>query len=138
MITLNGLPISWDSFIQGICARRNLISFNRLWEECTQEEDQMITREDGSNRRSISHSSVQENIIEIRSTIITIKYQREFKIYPSNIRYYTCDDKGHYSKIIPETEALSTRSQTRKDIMLTPLKMMNQLIKGSEKKRKIP
>ena len=35
--TLNGLPISWDSFIQGICARRRLISFNKLWEECTQE-----------------------------------------------------------------------------------------------------
>ena len=29
MTTLNGLPRSWDSFIQGICARRNLISFNR-------------------------------------------------------------------------------------------------------------
>ena len=36
--TLNGLPSSWDSFIQGICARRKLISFNRLWEEITQEE----------------------------------------------------------------------------------------------------
>ena len=30
--TLNGLPRSWDSFIQGICARRKLISLNRLWE----------------------------------------------------------------------------------------------------------
>ena len=29
--TLNGLPSSWDSFIQGICARRNLVSFCRLW-----------------------------------------------------------------------------------------------------------
>jgi len=28
--TLNGLPISWESFIQGICARRKLISFSRL------------------------------------------------------------------------------------------------------------
>ena len=37
MTTLNGLPRSWDSFIQGICARRKLISFNRLWEEYTQE-----------------------------------------------------------------------------------------------------
>ena len=30
MTTLNGLPRSWVSFIQGICARRKLISFNRL------------------------------------------------------------------------------------------------------------
>ena len=30
MTTLNGLPRSWDSFIQGICVRRKLISFSRL------------------------------------------------------------------------------------------------------------
>ena len=38
MTTLNGLPRSWDSFIQGICARKKLIKFNRLWEECSQEQ----------------------------------------------------------------------------------------------------
>ena len=37
MTTLNGLPRSWDSFIQGICARKKLIKFSRLWEECSQE-----------------------------------------------------------------------------------------------------
>ena len=37
MTALNGLPRSWESFIQGICAIRNLISFSRLWEECRQE-----------------------------------------------------------------------------------------------------
>ena len=38
MTTLNGHPRSWDSFIQGICARKKLIKFNILWGECTQEE----------------------------------------------------------------------------------------------------
>ena len=33
MTTLNGLPRSWDSFIQGIFARRKIMNFNRLWEE---------------------------------------------------------------------------------------------------------
>ena len=37
MKTLNGLPRSWNFFIQGICARKKLIKFSRLWEECTQE-----------------------------------------------------------------------------------------------------
>ena len=50
MTTLNGLPRSWDSFIQGICARRKLITFSRLWEECSQEEG-MLTR------RSLNYSS---------------------------------------------------------------------------------
>ena len=38
MTTLNGLPKTWDSFIQGICARKKLVKFNRLWEEFSQEE----------------------------------------------------------------------------------------------------
>ena len=38
MTTLNGLPRKWDSFVQGICARRRLISFSRIREECAQEE----------------------------------------------------------------------------------------------------
>ena len=31
MTTLNGLPRSWDSFIQAICARKKLVRLNRLW-----------------------------------------------------------------------------------------------------------
>ena len=37
MTTLNGLPRSCDSFIEGICARNKLVKFSRLWEECSQE-----------------------------------------------------------------------------------------------------
>ena len=44
MTTLNGLPRSWDSFIQGICSRRKLIKFSRLWEDCTQEEARLVAR----------------------------------------------------------------------------------------------
>ena len=36
MTTLNGLPRTWDSFIKGICARINLVTFSILWEECSQ------------------------------------------------------------------------------------------------------
>ena len=46
MTTLIGLPRPWDSFIQGICASNNFITFDILWEECTQEEAQLITREE--------------------------------------------------------------------------------------------
>ena len=35
--TLNSLSRSWDSFIQEIFARRKLVTFSRLWEECSQE-----------------------------------------------------------------------------------------------------
>src|SRR5713226_6448094 len=46
MTTLNGLPRSWDSFIQGICARKKLVKFNKLWEECSQEEAWIAAREE--------------------------------------------------------------------------------------------
>ena len=46
MTILNGLPRSWDSFIQGICARKKLIKFNRLWEGCNQEEARLVSREE--------------------------------------------------------------------------------------------
>ena len=32
MTPLNGLPRTWDSFIQGICAIKKLVKFSRLWE----------------------------------------------------------------------------------------------------------
>ena len=44
MTTLNGLPRSWDSFIQGICARNKLVKFSRLWEECSEEEARIAAR----------------------------------------------------------------------------------------------
>ena len=46
MTTLNGIPRSWDSFIQGICAINKLIKFDRLWEELTQEESLLVLREE--------------------------------------------------------------------------------------------
>jgi hypothetical protein len=38
MKTLNGLTIPWDAFIQTICARKEKLQFDSLWEECAQEE----------------------------------------------------------------------------------------------------
>ena len=46
MTTLNGLPRSWDSFIQGICARKKLVKLSKLWEEFSQEEAHIAAREE--------------------------------------------------------------------------------------------
>ena len=46
MTTLNGLPRSWEGFIQGICTRKKMTKFSRLWEECTQEEARREAREE--------------------------------------------------------------------------------------------
>ena len=55
MTTLNVLPRTWDSFIQGIYAKKKLVKFSRLWEECSQEEDWIAAQEEnmGSEDQSL-------------------------------------------------------------------------------------
>ena len=36
MTTLNGLPRSCDPFIKGLCSRKKLPKFSKVWEECAQ------------------------------------------------------------------------------------------------------
>ena len=45
MTTLNSLLREWDSFIKQICSRRNLTKFNKIWEDCVQEEGRIENRE---------------------------------------------------------------------------------------------
>jgi hypothetical protein len=46
MTTLNGLQISWEAFIQGICSRRKITKFSRLWEDFIEEEARLEAREE--------------------------------------------------------------------------------------------
>jgi hypothetical protein len=45
MKTLNGLKRPWHAFIQIICARKEKLQFDSLWEECVQEEERVANRE---------------------------------------------------------------------------------------------
>jgi hypothetical protein len=45
MTALNGLTRPWDAFIQTICARKEKLKFDSLWEECIQEETRVANRE---------------------------------------------------------------------------------------------
>ena len=49
MTTLNCLLRELDSFIRGICARRKLTKFNKLWEDYVQEEGRLENREEKLN-----------------------------------------------------------------------------------------
>jgi hypothetical protein len=37
-VALNGLPKSWEPFVKGVCARENIPDWQRLWDDCIQEE----------------------------------------------------------------------------------------------------
>ena len=45
MTTLNGLPLSWESFIQTISGRTKFPKFDKLWAECTQENLRITTQQ---------------------------------------------------------------------------------------------
>jgi hypothetical protein len=45
MTTLNGLTRPWDAFIQTICAKKEKLNFDSVWEECVQEEAIVANRE---------------------------------------------------------------------------------------------
>ena len=44
MMTLSGLPPSWEAFIQSISGGSELPKFDQLWADCTQEEARLVAR----------------------------------------------------------------------------------------------
>lgn len=42
-VTLNGFPTSWEPFLQGVCARAQLPSFDQLWTDRVQEEGMILS-----------------------------------------------------------------------------------------------
>ena len=56
--TLIGFPPSWDPFVQGICARRKLPMFDKLWEDCSQEDSRFMSKKqkvDEENQALATH-----------------------------------------------------------------------------------
>ena len=99
MTTLNGLPRSWDSFIQGIYARKKLVKFSRLWEDCSQEEARIATREEkmASEDQALIVDTKKTRRDHVHSKGKNSHSRRDL----STIRCYTCDEKGHISKYFP-------------------------------------
>ena len=45
MTSLNGITTPWDSFIQALCARKESMKFDIVWEDCIQEEARVDNKE---------------------------------------------------------------------------------------------
>ena len=116
MTTLNGLPRTWDSFIQGICARKKLIKFSRLWEECSQEEARIAAREEnmGSEDQAlIVHSKrIRRRHHHLRSK--NSHHWDNNRKDPSKLRCYTCDEIGHFAKDYPKNKSHSHKKKGKK------------------------
>ena len=116
MTTLNGLPRTWDSFIQGICARRKLVKFSKLWEECSQEEARITAREEkmGSEDQALIVQSKKPRSSHHRSKY---SHQRNNSRKPrdkSKFICYTYDEKGHFATDCPKNKIISHKKKGNK------------------------
>ena len=119
MTTLNGLPRSCDSFNQGICPRRKLITFSRLSEECSQEEAQIIAREENMGNEDqaiIVHSKksrTDNHHHQGKHSHQKDNYVRENKdLY--KLRCYTCDERRHFARNCPMNKSGSKNKKNSK------------------------
>ena len=119
MTSLNGLTRPWDAFIQTMCARKEKLQFDSLWEECVQEEARVANREailrevedqalvarakKGRGKRETHFHKETHSHKEPHSPNKFQKYQkgqrrqRDFSSY----KCYHCERMGHIAKNIP-------------------------------------
>ena len=112
MTTLNGLPRTWDSFIQGIYAKKKLVKFSRLWEECSQEEAQITAREEkmGSEDQSLTVQSKKP-----RKGHHHHHYKGKHSSHKKyQLRCYTCDERGNFAKDYPRNKIKSHKKKGNK------------------------
>ena len=115
MTTLNGLPRTWDSFIQGICARNKLVKFSRLWEECSQEKYWIVAREEkmGSEDQALIVQSKKPRSNHHKSKYSHHRNKSRKPRDRSKYIFYTCDERGHFTRDCPRKKiALTRRRET--------------------------
>ena len=110
MTTLNGIPPYWESFIQTISGRTKFPKFDKLWEECTQEETLIVARQrlhgtqPKENQAFVSHAKKGKGRVrkyynhkhqDKRSS--SPPDQKKQKKDLSQIQCYRCKKYSHYA-----------------------------------------
>ena len=113
MTALNGLTRPWDSFIQTMCARKESMKFDIVWEDCIQEEARVANREallkeddqalaTPSKRRRSQPNFKKGNHKESQPPR---RFQRRRESFPkkdySNFQCFHCDKIGHIARNCP-------------------------------------
>ena len=117
MATLTGLPRAWDSFIQGICARKKLVKFSRLREECSQEEARISAREEkmGSEDQALTVQSKKTRTNHHKGKHSCQKKNTRMSNKDlSKYIFFTCDERGHLTRDCPRNKYRSHKRKGNK------------------------
>ena len=121
MTTLNGLPNSLESFIQGIFSRRNLTKFSRLWEDCTQEEAILEERkekiENNEDQALTVHTRKGKNKKEVHSHKIFQKPHKGQNSQKdlSSFRCFIFKKMGHIARNFPQAKDQDRTSKFKRN-----------------------
>ena len=117
MTTLNGLPKSWDPFISGICSRSELTKFNRLWEDCAQEEARLVAREeklsDDEDEALAAHFRKRKKVKGNHPPEKKLPNFQKGKRDYSKLKCFCCDKPGHLVRDCPLIKEVKERKKGR-------------------------
>ena len=101
MTALNGLARPWDSFIQTLCAKKESMMSDIVWEDCIQEEARVtnreaLLREDDQDLATHTKERNQSNFKKSNHNPSKKKFQKikKKKDY-SSYQCYNCHKLGH-------------------------------------------
>jgi hypothetical protein len=100
--TLNGFPPSWDPFVQGIFARRKLPKFDKLWEDCSQEESRLMSKKQKVDEEENQALAAQVKKRKEREEGNPRKSKKPRpKRVVSKVQCFNCRKMGHYATQCP-------------------------------------
>ena len=118
MNALNGLTRPWNSFIQTLCARKESMMFDIVWEDCIQKEARVanreaLLREDDQALATHTKGRNQSNFKRSNHKPSKKKFQKKKKKDYSKYQCYNFHKIGHLARECP-----SSKNNNNKGIML--------------------
>jgi hypothetical protein len=116
-MALNGFLASWEPFVKGICACENLPNFERLWDDCIQEETRMeskASKKGGDENLTYLVRQIRVEVKDptrVRERVRSQPHNQEKDL--SKIKCFIFHKHGHYASQCPDKKGKGKSSLCR-------------------------